>query len=112
MVYRLHIVVARDGNIQEQFGGQLLQTIVSDIIAGNYTEPERVLRITPPQTGWPCHTATVTDMTSEVALAIANKCNDGRTHIAYNSPAYHLVEEYVGIAVARACLDPHSDEAA
>ena len=102
----LHIVIGKDGFVREQDGRQSFETVVADIISGQYDEDaEKVLRIVPPEAGWP-HGRVVEDVTPKVASAIYDRC-DGSSRgatILYGSPAYTMVEENIGSKQARTCL--------
>lgn len=100
----LHIVIDRDGFVREQDGHHTFETVVNDIIAGQYESADRVLRLTPPKPGWPHHHA-IEDVTKNVAWAIHKQCDGEHKSILYGSAAYTLVEQHVGIAHARTCLE-------
>ncbi len=100
----LHIVIGKDGFIREQDGRQSFDTVVTDIISGQYDDAEKVIRIVPPKVGWPHHQA-IEDVTSSVAWEIHDRCDVDRQHILYGSAAYVMVERHVGTAHARTCLE-------
>lgn len=100
----LHFIIDRDDCAPEQDGRQSIDTIVTNIISGQHDDVARVLCVKPPVRGWP-HDSGCDDVTSAVAWAIADRCDGFRHWIPYNSRAYQLVEQYVGIERARACLD-------
>ena len=107
----LHIVIGKDGFIREQDARQSFETVVADIISGQYDEDaEKVLRIVPPKAGWPHHQA-IEDVTTNVAWTIYSRC-DGSARgstIIHDSPAYRMVEQHVGIAHARTCIDRYKE---
>ncbi len=107
----LHIVIGRHGFVPEQDGSQSLQTVIKDIMSGERSEVEKVLRITPPKAHWPHHQA-IEDITKNVAWTIYDRCDGVKEYLVYNSVAYRLVEQHVGIAFARTCLDCHDETAA
>ncbi len=103
----IHIVLDRDGNVREQDGKQSFDAVVSDIIDGQYDNADKVIRIATRRAGW--HHQTIEDITKNVAWAIFNKCDGNRNYIIYDTPAYRMVEQHVGIAQARSCIDPCTD---
>lgn len=107
----LHIVVGKDGFVREQDGRQSFDAVVADIISGQFEDAKTVLRLTIPSKNWP-HSKDIEDVTSKVAWAIYNKCDGYHTYVAYNSPAYSMIEQHVGIAQARMCLEQDAEEAA
>lgn len=100
----LHIVIGRDGFVREQDGKQSLEAVVNDIIAGQFDDVTKVLRIVPPAAGWP-RTEEVEDITCAVAWQIHTRCDGERSYLVYGSSAYSLIEQHVGIAQARTCLE-------
>ncbi len=100
----LHIVIGKDGFVREQDGKQSLEAVVKDIISGQYEDAQKVLRITPPAAAWP-RTEKVEDITCAVAWQIHQRCDGDREYLVFGSAAYSLVEQHVGIAQARTCLE-------
>lgn len=103
-VTELHIVVGRNGFIREQDSGLSFESVVTDIIRGQFENADRVIRITPPKPGWPHHHA-IEDVTKNIAWAIHSRCDGRREYLVFGSPAYVMVEQHVGIAHARTCLE-------
>ncbi len=99
----IHIVLDKDGNVREQDGKQSFETVVADLIDGQYDHADKVLRVTTRRVGQP---QKLEDITENVAWAIFNQCDGDRNYVIYDSAAYHMVEQHVGIAQARNCLDP------
>ena len=103
-VTELHIVIGKDGFVREQDGRQSLETVVTDIISGQYDEDaERVLRIVPPSQSWP-HSKVIEDVTSQVAWAIHDRCTSRCEYITHGSAAYALVKRHAGIENAWECM--------
>lgn len=101
----LHIVIGKNGFVREQDARQTFDVVVKDIADGQYDDDAvQVIRIVP---GSPME-----DVTENVAWAIYDLCDGVRNYIVYNSAAYRMVEQHVGIAAARTCLDQNSEEAA
>lgn len=100
----LHVVIGKDGFVREQDGRQSLDTVIADIIAGQYEHVTQVIQITPAKPGWPHHRA-IEDVTKDVAWTIHNRCDGDRNFILYGLAAYAMVEHHVGIAHARTCLE-------
>lgn len=100
----LHIVIDKRGFVREQDASLPFESVVNDIIDGQYEDADKVLRVVPPKAGWPHHQK-VEDITRNVAMTIFQRCDGHHNHITYNSAAYRLVEQHVGIADARKCLE-------
>lgn len=100
----LHIVIDKNGFVCEQDAGLSFESVITDIIRGQFEHADRIIRVTPPKPGWPHHHA-IEDVTKNVAWAIHSRCDGDRQSILYGSAAYTLVEQHVGIAHARTCLE-------
>lgn len=100
----LHIVIDRHGFVREQDASLSFATVIDDIIAGQFEDADKIIRITPPRAVWPSK-QTIEDITRNVAMTIFARCYGHHDHITYNSAAYRLVEQHIGIADARKCLE-------
>lgn len=103
-VTELHIVIGKDGFVREQDGRQSLESVVSDIIGGQFEDAQKVLRIVPPAAAWP-RTEKVEDITCAVAWQIHKRCDGDLEYLVFGSAAHCMVEQHVGIAHARTCLE-------
>ena len=102
-VEELYIVIGKDGFVREQYARQSFESVVNDIISGQYDDVERVLRIWPPKVGWPHHHR-VEEATEDVAGRIFTVCGGDSKYVTPGSAGYKLVEEHCGLWHAQTCL--------